>query len=196
LNATGPEQTGGKDDVPGLGALYDADLLLLAARRRTFPVVQMDHLEKYIRSGMPMVILRTSGAAFQLPKAPLGHVVWDRFDQEVLGCNYQGYNAKSRQTGCDVWVAPAAAGDPILQGVAEKFHSPCWIYRQRPLADTTKTLLAGRWSKEDPDEPVAWTNTYQGARVFYTTLGHPGDFQIEAFNRLLLNAIRWSLGRE
>ena len=51
----------------------------------------------------------------------------------------------------------------------------------------------GRWSKEDPDEPVAWTNTCQGARVFYTTLGHPGDFQIEAFNRLLLNAIHWSL---
>jgi type 1 glutamine amidotransferase len=64
------------------------------------------------------------------------------------------------------------------------------------LADTTKTLLTGRWSKEDPDEPVAWTNTYQDARVFYTTLGHPGDFQIEAFNRLLSNAIHWSLGRE
>ena len=196
LNATGPEQTGGKDNVPGLEALYDADLLVLAARRRTFPVVQMDHLEKYIRSGMPLVVLRTSGAAFQMPQAPLGHVVWDRFDKEVLGCNYQGYNAKSRHTGCDVWVVPEAAGHPILQGVASKFHSPCWIYRQRPLADTTKTLLMGRWSKEDPDEPVAWTNTYQGARVFYTTLGHPGDFQIEAFNRLLLNAIHWSLGRE
>lgn len=195
LNATGPEQTGGKDNVPGLEALYDADLLVLAARRRTFPVVQMDHLEKYIRSGMPLVVLRTSGG---IPNAAgaLGHVVWDRFDKEVLGCNYQGYNAKSRQTGCDVWAAPEAAGHPILQGVASKFHSPCWIYRQRPLADTTKTLLMGRWSKEDPDEPVAWTNTYQGARVFYTTLGHPGDFQIEAFNRLLLNAIHWSLGRE
>ena len=90
-------------------------------------------------------------------------------------------------------MTPEAAGHPILQGVAAKFHSPCWIYRQRPLAGTTKTLLMGRWSKEDPDEPVAWTNTYQNARVFYTTLGHPGDFQIEAFNRLLLNAIRWSL---
>jgi len=196
LNATGPEQSGAKDDVPGLEALYDADLLVLAARRRTFPVVQMDHLEKYIRSGMPMVILRTSGAAFQLPHAPLGHVVWDSFDKEVLGCNYQGYNAKSRQTGCNVWAAPEVAGDPILQGVAATFHSPCWIYRQRPLADTTKALLMGRWSKEDPDEPVAWTNTYQGARVFYTTLGHPGDFQIGAFNRLLLNAVHWSLGRE
>jgi type 1 glutamine amidotransferase/nicotinamidase-related amidase len=195
LNATGPEQTGGKDDVPGLQALYDADLLVLAARRRTFPAVQMDHLEKYIRSGMPMVVLRTSGAAFQMPQAPLGHVVWDRFDKEVLGCNYQGYNAKSRQTGCDVWTAPGAGSDPILQGVAAKFHSPCWIYRQRPLAGTTKSLLIGRWSKEDPEEPVAWTNTYQNARVFYTTLGHPGDFQIEAFNRLLLNAIRWSIER-
>ena len=123
-----------------------------------------------------------------------GHVVWDRFDQEVLGCNYQGYNPKSRETGCDVWVSPEAAGHPILGGVEPKFHSPCWIYCQRPLADTTKMLLMGRWSQEDADEPVAWTNAYQGGRVFYTTLGHPDDFQIDAFNRLLLNAIRWAIG--
>ena len=78
LNATGPEQTGGKDDVPGLEALDDADLLVLAARRRTFPVVQMDHLEKCIRAGMPLVVLRTSGAAFQLPQSP-----WDTWSGTV-----------------------------------------------------------------------------------------------------------------
>jgi nicotinamidase-related amidase len=194
LNATGPEEIG-TDDIPGLEALDDADLLVLSARRRALPVVQMDHLEKFIRAGRPMVALRTSAVAFQTNSAPRpGCVVWNRFDKEVLGCNYQGYNPKSRQTGCDVWIAPDAAGHPILRGVAATFHSPCWIYRQRPLADTTHTLLMGRWSKQDPDEPVAWTNTYQGGRIFYTTLGHPGDFQIEAFNRLLRNAIYWALG--
>jgi type 1 glutamine amidotransferase len=43
--------------------------------------------------------------------------------------------------------------------------------------------------------PVAWTNVYAGGRVFYTTLGHPGDFQSEAFRRLLENAIRWAIDR-
>jgi hypothetical protein len=193
LNATGPEGTG-KDDIPGLDALDDADLLVLSARRRALPVVQMDHLEKFIRAGKPLVALRTSAVAFQAKAESLpGCTVWDRFDQEVLGCNYLGYNPKSRRTGCDVWIAPGAVGHAILRGVAPTFHSRSWIYRQRPLAATTETLLTGCWSKEDPDEPVAWTNTYQDGRIFYTTLGHPGDFQIESFNRLLLGAIYWAM---
>jgi hypothetical protein len=184
----------GRDDAQVLGSLYDADLLVLSMRRQHLLVTQMDHLERYIRAGKPIVALRVSVVPFQVRgNVPPGHVVWDRFDREVLGCNYQGYNSKSRETGCDVWLAPGAAEHPILKGVAAKFHSPSWIYRQRPLSNTTTTLLMGRWSTEDPDEPVAWTNTYEGARVFYTTLGHPGDFQIEAFNRLLSNAVRWAL---
>jgi len=184
----------GRDDVPGLDALYDADLLVLSMRRRRLPVPQMDHLERYIRAGKPIVGLRVSVVPFQVSgPAPPGHVVWDRFDREVLGCNYHGYNAKSRETGCDVRTAPAAAGHSILDGVEARFHSPSWIYRQSPLANTTSTLMTGRWSAEDPDEPVAWTNAYEGARVFYTTLGHPEDFQIDSFNRLLSNAIRWAL---
>ena len=39
-------------------------------------------------------------------------------------------------------------------------------------------------------------NTYRGGRIFYTSLGHPGDFQLPAFRRLLRNAIVWSLKRE
>jgi type 1 glutamine amidotransferase len=54
-------------------------------------------------------------------------------------------------------------------------------------------LLRGRWSDQDPDEPVAWTNTAEGRRVFYTTLGHGDDFQLEPFRRLLHNAVRWAL---
>ena len=53
----------------------------------------------------------------------------------------------------------------------------------------------GRWSDRTEPEPVAWTNTYHGGRIFYTSLGHPDDFQLPQFNRLLLNAIRWTLDR-
>jgi nicotinamidase-related amidase len=195
LNATADEGTG-NDNIPGLEALYDADLLVLSARRRAFPVVQMDHLERYIRAGKPQVVLRTSTAAFQPKEAPRGHVIWDRFDREVLGCTYAGYNPKSRQTGCDVWRVAEAAGHPIVKDLAPaQWHSPSWIYRQRPLAEGVTVLMTGRWSTADPDEPVAWTHTYQGGRVFYTTLGHPGDFQMEPFNQLLLGAIRWALER-
>jgi len=193
LNATADEGAG-PDNIPGLETLYDADLLVVSARRRALPVVQMDHLERYIRSGKPLVALRVSSAAFAPKEAPRGHVIWERFDRAVLGCNYTGYNPKSRATGCDVWCVPEAAGHSVLSGVKpDRWHSASWIYRHRPLGAGTTVLLMGRWSQEDQDEPVAWTRLHQGARVFYTTLGHADDFHQEPFNQLLLSGIRWTL---
>jgi len=195
LNATANEGEG-KDSVPGLEILDDADLLVLSARRRALPVVQMDHLERYIRSGKPLVAIRTSTAAFQAKEAPRGHVIWDRFDREVLGCNYAGYNSKSRLAGCDVWRLPEAANHPIVKNPSpDRWHSPSWIYRVRPMSEGVTVLMMGRWSDADPEEPVAWTHHYEGGRVFYTTLGHPGDFDRAAFRQLLANAIRWALGK-
>jgi hypothetical protein len=184
-----------RNDVPGLESLYDADLLVLSMRRRTLPVTQMDHLERFIRSGRPIVGIRVSVVPFQIRKEiPLGHVGWRDFDREVLGCQYHGYDSQSRTTGCDVWSQPEVAEHPILANVKlASFHSPSWIYQQQPLAESVTVLMSGRWSESAPEEPVAWTNTYNGGRVFYTALGHPDDFEIESFNQLLLGGIRWAL---
>jgi type 1 glutamine amidotransferase len=86
------------------------------------------------------------------------------------------------------------AEHPVLANVKPaRFHSSSWIYRLRPLAESATVLMNGRWSEAAPEEPVAWTNTYNGGRVFYTTLGHPDDFEIESFNQLLLGGVRWAL---
>ena len=45
------------------------------------------------------------------------------------------------------------------------------------------SLLVGR-VEGHPAEPVAWINGKGKARIFYTSLGHPGDFAIPAFRRL------------
>ena len=42
---------------------------------------------------------------------------------------------------------------------------------------------------------MAWTNVHKGGRVFYTSLGHPDDFNDPQFRRLLLNGILWALDR-
>ena len=189
----------GRNDVPGLEALYDADLLVLSMRRRALPVTQMDHLERYIRSGRPIVAIRTSVVPFQLSgsAAPDGHVVWSAFDREVLGCRYRGYPGKSRKTGSDVWVSDKARKHPIVRNLPTgSFHSAGWLYNLTPLGPNTQTLLMGKWSDDQPHQPIALTNTYQGARIFYTQLGHPDDFKIDAFNRLLQNAIHWAVGND
>jgi type 1 glutamine amidotransferase len=184
-----------RNDVAGLEALYDADLLVLSMRRRALPVIQMDHLERYIRSGKPVVGVRTSVVPFQVQDPiPAGHVSWRDFDQEVLKCHYQGYDSRSRGTGCDVEVVPEAASHPAVKRMTPtKFHSASWLYRMEPVADDVTVLMTGRWSEDEPAHPVAWTTTYNGGRVFFTTLGHPDDFKNEAFNELLLGGIRWAL---
>ncbi len=61
-----------------------------------------------------------------------------------------------------------------------------------PLAPAAQVLMTGT-IKENPAEPVAWTNTYKGARVFYTSLGHWDDWKIDNFDRLITNAIFWAM---
>ena len=72
-----------------------------------------------------------------------------------------------------------------------------WLYHVTPLAKTCEQLL---WGKPvDPEctpqeNPVAWTTTNNGGRVFFTTLGHPEDFGVPSFRSLLINGIRWAMG--
>jgi type 1 glutamine amidotransferase len=69
------------------------------------------------------------------------------------------------------------------------------LYRVSPLAASTTPLLLGSHSGQN-SEPVAWTNIPRAGRgrVFYTSLGHPADFENPAFRKLLLNGICWTLG--
>ncbi|MGO9107669.1 MAG: ThuA domain-containing protein [Thermoguttaceae bacterium] len=184
-----------KYELPGVEAVDEADLVFLSMRRQALSAVQMDHLERYLRSGKPIAAIRTSSHAFQAKDCPPGHVVWNHFDREVLGCNYSNYNAKSRATGYDVWLADGALAHPIIGGKEVTLHSASALYHVLPLDPATTMLLLGQWSKTEPAEPVAWTNSYEGARVFYTSLGCRDDFKIAAFNRFLVQAIRWTLGK-
>jgi type 1 glutamine amidotransferase len=64
-----------------------------------------------------------------------------------------------------------------------------------PLGKQTQVLLMGRVGSRQPQEPIAWTNiTPAGGRVFYTSLGHPQEFENQDFQRMLLNAVYWAAG--
>jgi type 1 glutamine amidotransferase len=67
-----------------------------------------------------------------------------------------------------------------------------------PPADAVRLLLGRAVNPNKPakENPVAWTwkNRF-GGRVFFTTLGHPEDFTVEAVQRLVVNSIHWTLGQ-
>ena len=62
-----------------------------------------------------------------------------------------------------------------------------------PLPIDTTLLLTGK--TEEHTEPVGWTRNHHGGRVFYTSLGHQRDFEIEMFLRLLANGVLWVGGQ-
>lgn len=171
------------NDIPGLEVLDTADLAILFIRRMTLPDEQVAQFKKYAASGKPIIGLRTASHAFEN---------WKEWDHDVLGGNYQKHFDNKLST--TIRVLPAAAEHPILKGVAKEFTSPGSLYRNSPLPEGSKVLLMGSVEGK-PAEPVAWTHSYQGAPVFYTSLGHPAEFGTESFDRLVLNAVQWALAQ-
>jgi type 1 glutamine amidotransferase len=151
----------------------------------------------FLAAGRPLVGIRTASHAFALrPADKLADpklAVWPEFDAAVLGGHYTGHHGKDKVA---VTFAPGAESHPILAGIAAgALTGNGSLYRNTPLEKTAAPLLIGT-IPDKPPEPVAWTHL-QGAkqgRVFYTSLGHPDDFQNPAFRRLLLNGIVWALG--
>ena len=200
-----PDQNA-EENIPGLEALKDADVAVFFLRWRRLPADQVKHIEDYLKTGKPVVGFRTTTHAFNYPK---GHELekWNSFGELVFNAP-PGWGGKANHTHyghestTDVTIIPEAAKNPILTGVSNNFHAKSWLYKVLPDYPTKGStwLLMGHSINPDKkdaiDNPVAWTgqNTY-GGKFFITTLGHPEDFSLEPFQRLVINAIHWAAGK-
>jgi type 1 glutamine amidotransferase len=195
-----------EENIPGLEALKEADLAVFYLRWRRLPAEQVQFIEEYLNSGKPVMGFRTSTHAFNYPE---GHPLrkWNAFGEFALG-SPPGWGGKAGHTHCghdcstDVSVIKEAAKHPILKGVDPSFHVRSWLYKVLPdyPAKGSTWLLMGKAVNPNKagfaDNPVAWTwKTPAGGRVFATTMGHPEDFGVEAFQRLVVNAIHWTLSK-
>ena len=164
----------------------ESDLVVLSARRRALPTDQLNAIKRHLKNGKPLVALRTSSHAFDTRgKHDKSHAEWPDFDSEVLGCNYDGHHAN----GLDCRIMKTE--DHILLTGVDLTRTKGSLYKSNPLGKNCKPVLFGKVEKH-PREPVAWTNAYGDARVFYTSLGQPNDFEQQGFLKLLENGIRWS----
>lgn len=194
-----------EENIPGLEALEKADLAVFFLRWRRLPPEQIKYIENYLNSGKPIIGFRTSTHAFNYP---IGHPLekWNAFGEFALG-SPPGWGGKADHSHCghtcktDVSVIDSVSAHPILKGIDKSFQAKSWLYKvlpDYPAKGSTWLLMGKAVNSEKPgfiDNPVAWTwQTEQGAKVFTTTLGHPDDFQIEAFQKLIVNAIHWTLG--
>jgi type 1 glutamine amidotransferase len=179
---------------PGLKALKTADVLLLSVRRRVLPEKDLQLVREFLAAGKPVVGIRTANHAFHnWGQRPEGHAEWQEFDAQVIGGNYTGHHGDGPDAA--IRAAEGANDHPILQDVSiDSLVGHGSLYKVSPLAKTATPLLIGRIPDQMP-EPVAWTHNFGEARVFYTSLGHPDDFQSDEFCRLLANAVEWTLAR-
>ena len=169
-----------------LTSLESADLLFVFAnewRLEELTEEERAALETYVGSGKPVLVVGGGRRAFE---------DWELFDR-VVGANPLGrWEEKGRPT---VWTPEAAHDHPITRGLEDTvFEATAPLERVLPLVDTATPILMGRVEGVREAEPVAWTSGYMGGRIFVTSLGAPGDFELPAFRRLLVNAVFWCLG--
>lgn len=210
-------------NVPGLESLENADLMIIATRFRDLPDDQMKHIVDYVKSGRPVIGMRTATHAFNLSKDS-SYYSWTwrnnkwegGFGRQVLGetwISHHGHHGKQSTRGI---LNKDLKEHPILWGIADgDIWGPTDVYGVRlPQPDGCKPLVYGQIltgmksddpaldsPKNAPMMPVAWTKSFQTpdgkpGRAFTTTMGASQDLESEGFRRLMVNAVYWAVGLE
>jgi hypothetical protein len=213
------------NNIPGLEVLKDADLLVIFTRFLDLPDDQMKYFADYLKTGKPVIGLRTATHAFNIggkkTYAYLGNGSnakgWEGgFGKQVLGEKWVNHHGAHGKEGTRGKLTDAGAKHPILKGIKDgEIFGTTDVYTvtlplpgdSTPLVlgEVTETLkpdskaVAGK--KNEPMMPVAWTKTYKGegektGRVFTTTMGASQDFEYEATRRMIVNACYWAAGLE
>ena len=201
----------GRHNIENLQILNDADLAVFFLRRRALEYDKMDLIRDYVKSGKPIMGIRTASHAFDARK-PIPRkggaitmadgsvsevlVQWPEFDRDILGGNYQGHYGQQDE-GTRVSVIPGMEDHILLHGFpVEGYSSSGTLYRNRPLRSPyAQVLLMGAIPDQDA-EPVFWINDNGKNKVIYTSLGHWDDWEEEGFRKLMTNSINYLLGKE
>ncbi|MEP4076711.1 ThuA domain-containing protein [Haloferula sp.] len=190
--------------LPNIGLLKDADVVIFFSRFLKLPDEEWQVIEEYLKSGKPVLGLRTANHSFKYPKEHPRFAWNDDFGRRVLGSPYIVHQAGETK----LEVVPEAMDHPIMSHVTKReWTSPGTLYLAM-MEEGCVPLLMGSGKgrarilkksfgeirvKEHETAAVAWAwKNEWGGKSFYSSLGHPGDFADEASNRLLLNAICWA----
>ena len=171
-----------EDHDQSLELLEDTDVLLVFTRRLNTTGDELERFKAYCAAGRPIVGVRTASHAYEN---------WLDFDEEVLGGDYQGHYGAGPIAHAEI---RSDTQKPIRSYRVSQTSIPMAASTRNPsIATDTTLLLTGK--TEEHTEPVAWTRSHRGGCVFYTSLGHQKDFEVEMFLRLLSNAVLWAGGQ-
>lgn len=212
-----------QNNMPGIDALESADLVIMSLRFRNLPDEQMVHFDNYLKSGKPIIGLRTSTHAFNIPKdseSSFRHYSFNSrekwkggFGQQVLGDTWINHHGQHKSQSTGGVINEEFENHPILRGV-EDVWGPTDVYGIRNLTDDAKILMYGavlegmeqndapvEGKKNDPMMPVAWLKSFENengnvTNVMCTTMGASNDLANEGLRRLVINSAYFLLDRE
>ena len=183
--------------LPGMEALKDADLMIVATRFRNPPEEAMKPFEAYLEAGKPVIGLRTATHGF------LGK--WSYFGLQILGEKWVAHHGGHKRQGCRGVIEDANADHSVLKGVKDVFAASD-VYTVKNLTDDATILLRGavtetldpkskpiEGAKNNPMMPLAWLREYTSpggtkGQAFCTTMGAAVDLVSEDARRLIVNA--------
>ncbi|TWU55580.1 ThuA domain-containing protein [Rubripirellula reticaptiva] len=196
-----------EDVLPGIEALADADLAIFFMRFLQLPDKEWQPIEDYVKSGKPVIGLRTANHSFKYAKDHPRFEWNDDFGRRVLGTPYIVHQTSETK----ISVVEKSLGHPIMSNVTQtNWISPGTLYLTQfqegciPLVTgsgtgkvrTLKKAFGTIQVKEHESDVVAWVwGNEWGGKVFGTSFGHPGDFAEESFVRMLVNSACWAIDR-
>jgi hypothetical protein len=128
--ATGLVDPNHGTSIPGLEALDTADLMVIFTRFRALPDEQMAHVDAYLKTGKPVIGMRTATHAFNFPEdSKWSHYsngyrgdleAWqDGFGRLVLGEKWISHHGEHKHESTRGRIAPGAGESPILRGIED-----------------------------------------------------------------------------
>ncbi|MEM6279230.1 MAG: hypothetical protein AAF733_07115, partial [Verrucomicrobiota bacterium] len=159
-----------RNHIPGLEALRTADLMVIATRFRALPDEQMEEIDSYLRSGRPVVGLRTANHGFRFPEeSKWHHYSWqyrgeksawaEGFGGAVLGSWFFSHHGWHKHESTRGIIENGAEENPILNEVGkDSVWGPTDVYGvKEPIpGEDVEILLRGQvLSGMNPnDDPI------------------------------------------
>jgi hypothetical protein len=201
-----------QQNIPGLEALAEADLMIISTRFRQLPDDQYAHIAAFLNAGKPVIGYRTATHAFT-GKGQTGDFKWSNFGLAILGETWAGHHGGHKRQGARGVVEEKNADHPVLNGATDVFATSD-VYGTGNLDQQAATiLLRGAVTetleeeskiidgpKNDPMQALAWIREYTAPNgtakgtAFCTTAGASDDFRSEGLRRLIVNAALFMTG--
>jgi len=160
-------------NLPGLEALEDAELMIIATRFRQPPDEQMKHIDDYLKRGGAVLGMRTATHGFNMSGGKYVHykngfnpgddaekATWKGgFGRLVLGEKWISHHGSHKNESCLGIIAEDAAEHPIVRGLKPgSVWGPSDVYGVRlPLPGDSMPLVLGavvkRKGAKDANDP-------------------------------------------